>query len=194
MFTRRRDQRRTRLGLDHDVNAMILPRDSSRVFLSRSDSHPKTESPSAVRSLRDSKCFPCVCSLFLSTRTVRYHAEGRLRVFRLNDDTGNKREGEEGERPGRDGKERPATERPRLICKWKGTEIEFYVRIEPAIFFSRLWWRKGRKPWRCMSARFHVEQTRRHVTQRRRRRWRLRRCARWYESDRRTLTTLGPGL
>lgn len=28
--------------------------------------------------------------------------------------------------------------RPRLICKWKGTEIEFYVRIELAIFFSRV--------------------------------------------------------
>lgn len=29
-------------------------------------------------------------------------------------------------------------ERPRLICKWKGTEIEFYVRIELAIFFSQI--------------------------------------------------------
>jgi len=28
--------------------------------------------------------------------------------------------------------------RPRLICKWKGTEIEFYVRIELAIFFSQI--------------------------------------------------------
>lgn len=26
----------------------------------------------------------------------------------------------------------------RLICKWKGTEIEFYVRIELAIFFSQI--------------------------------------------------------
>lgn len=29
-------------------------------------------------------------------------------------------------------------ERLQLICKWKGTEIEFYVRIELAIFFSRI--------------------------------------------------------
>lgn len=28
--------------------------------------------------------------------------------------------------------------RPQLICKWKGTEIEFYVRIELAIFFSQI--------------------------------------------------------
>ncbi|KYM83118.1 hypothetical protein ALC53_06384 [Atta colombica] len=28
--------------------------------------------------------------------------------------------------------------RPWLICKWKGTEIEFYVRIELAIFFSQI--------------------------------------------------------
>jgi len=28
--------------------------------------------------------------------------------------------------------------RLRLICKWKGTEIEFYVRIELAIFFSQI--------------------------------------------------------
>lgn len=39
----------------------------------------------------------------------------------------------------RGGKERERERRRlRLICKWKGTEIEFYVRIELAIFFSRI--------------------------------------------------------
>lgn len=31
-----------------------------------------------------------------------------------------------------------AVGRPRLICKWKETEIEFYVQIELAIFFSQI--------------------------------------------------------
>lgn len=54
--------------------------------------------------------------------------------------------------------------RPRLICKWKGTEIEFYVRIELAIFFSQIVARREEVvAARRMSGKFHIERTARHV-------------------------------
>jgi len=81
-----------RLRLNHDLNAMILARGSSRAFLSRRLAFSFIRSRESFRStssLRDLKYFPC------SVRGAQwYRAEGRMRVFRSNDDTENERERE----------------------------------------------------------------------------------------------------